>query len=121
MLANARFDAASVARDPVALDRLMADDFVHVNYTGARVTKPSILRSLSSNRGFGYPVHRSDSVEVKIYGTTAVMDGIMVRRGEKDRPEDDGTFRFTRVWVNTPAGWRVTANQYTAIDGAQSR
>lgn len=113
--ANSRWDSASVRRDPVILADLMSDDFLHVNHTGTVGTKAGVVRSLTANRGFGYAEHRSDSVTIKIFGSTAVMNGIVTRRGDKDRRQDDGVFRFTRVWVKSARGWQVTANQYTMM------
>jgi ketosteroid isomerase-like protein len=119
--ANSRWDSASVKRDPVILAELMSDDFIHVNHTGTVGTKPGVIRSLTTNRGFGYAEHRSDSVTIKIYGPTAVMNGIVTRRGDKDRRQDDGLFRFTRVWVKSARGWQVTANQYSLMTPSLNR
>jgi ketosteroid isomerase-like protein len=115
LAANARWDAASVARDPDALNELMADDFTHINFNGSVATKATIIPSLRANRGFGYREHRSDSVAVRIYGNTAVMTGILIRRGDVGRPQDDGVFRFTRVWTRSATGWRAALNQFTLI------
>lgn len=117
LAANSLWDSASVKRDPVVLADLMADDFLHINFNGNVGVKTAIIRSLTTNRGFGYAEHRSDSVIIKHFGNTAVMNGLMVRLGDKGRPKDDGVFRFTRVWVRTPTGWKVTANQYTLLPG----
>ena len=117
LAANARWDSASVKRDPVLLADLMAEDFVHVGNTGNLGTKPTIIQSLKTNTGFGYAVHRTDSVTIKYFGNTAVMNGIVVRVGDTGRSQDDGVFRFTRVWVKTQTGWKVTGNQYTLIPG----
>ena len=120
LVANSLWDSASVKRDPVILANLMADDFIHINFNGNVGVKTGIIRSLTTNRGFGYAEHRSDSVTIKNFGNTAVMNGLMVRLGDKGRPQDDGVFRFTRVWVRTPTGWKVTANQYTLLPGLAS-
>lgn len=117
LAANSLWDSASVKRDPAVLANLMTDDFLHVDANGNFRLKPVIIRSLATNRGFGYAEHRSDSVTLKHFGSTAVMNGLMVRLGDRGRPEDGGVFRFTRVWVRTADGWKATANQYTLLPG----
>ena len=115
LAANAKWDAASVKRDPDALNELMADDFMHINFNGSVSTKSTIIPSLRANTGFGYGEHRSDSVAVRLYGNVAVMTGILIRKGDVGRPQDDGVFRFTRVWIRTATGWKAATNQFTLI------
>ena len=121
MSANARWDSASVKRDPVMLGELMADEFIHVNERGGVGTRLGVIQSLSANRGFGYAMHRSDSVTIKLHGTTAIMHGIVVRKGDEGRPQDTGTFRMTRVWVKQPSGWQVAANHYSLMSAPAAR
>ncbi len=70
---EARRGAALVALDMAALDRMFADDIVHVHATGVVQDKKALLHHIESRRQF-VAVERP-GLEVRVYGDTAVLTG----------------------------------------------
>lgn len=110
-----RLRAAMLAGDVAALDALISDRLLFAGPTGQLATKEDDLRShrdgvvtflrhepLATEMRRVSPecwvVSQATRLEVRVAGT--------VHRG---------TFRYTRVWVHEPSGWRILAGQVAAV------
>jgi uncharacterized protein (TIGR02246 family) len=103
---------AQIHGDPIALDRLYADDFIGVGPSGTVRTKPQVIADFTSG-SLKFQSITTDEVQVRVYGNTAVETGRSTMTGQdkgKDVPHDT---RFTRVWVNQRGRWRLVANHYS--------
>ena len=67
--------AAMIAEDFAALDRLLADELIHVHAAGNADTKAQYLKMIADFCGFE-AIERGP-VDVRFYGDTAVMTGPM--------------------------------------------
>lgn len=107
---------AHLGGDAAALDRLWADDII-VTVQGMPVMrKPQALGMLRAGR-MKFEKYESSEVLVQLYGDSAVVTGRVTRsRVVSSTPAVDN-WRFTKVYVRRPDGWRVVA--WHASDAAK--
>jgi len=105
---------AWIAADPVALDRIHADDYVAVNNIGALSPKSSVIADVRGGL-FRYESMEHRDLSFRVYGDTVVVVGVTVNKGRRGERDVSGTFRYTRVWVKRRGIWQVVLSQYTRI------
>lgn len=111
---EAEWNAAIVARDVAVLDRILADDFLLVWIDGSLIRKPAMLSGAVSRKAEIDPF-RTEDVEVRLYGDTAIVTGRFaqtVRLGEKS---ETNQFRYTDVYVLDGKRWRAVSAQAALI------
>jgi len=115
LVAETRRRAALVAVDLPELDRLFAEDLVHVHSTGLVHDKAGLLRHINHKRAF-LAIDRGP-LQVRIEGDTAVMTGPMTNRMRaKDGDGEIVLHGFvTQVLRRTAGGWRFISFQFTPI------
>ena len=106
---------ARLANDTATLRRLLADEFTTIGSSGAMGGRAGALR-LPTNRTPGGDEINSmdlDSLQVRVYGATAVMTGLRRMRGPGG-PIGAG-LRFTHVFVRRNGRWQLVASQVTSV------
>ncbi|SRR6266702_4327276 len=111
--AERRRHLALVAVDLAELDRLFADDLIHIHSTGLVHDKPQLLRHIDHRRAF-VSVTRG-WLKVRIHGDIAVMTGPMTNRMRaKDGAGEIVLDGFvTQVVRRSEGGWRFINFQLT--------
>jgi len=105
---------AQVNADPVALDRIYADDFIGIGPSGTLRTKKDVLSDFKSG-SLKFQSITTDDVRIRVYGNAAVETGLSTMKGqdaEKVVPEEN---RFTRVWIKQGGRWRLVSNHYSNL------
>lgn len=109
----ARFKAQTT-NDFTALGQLLADDLVYTHSSAAVDGKASFIESMRSGT-VKYESIESRDVQVRVYGTTAIINGAgrfrVTARGEKL----DNQLRYTDVWVLKDGRWQMVSWQSTKI------
>ncbi len=112
--ANKEYDTALVRGDADALDRLYADDFVYTTFDGSVRDKKQQL-AFTRSGDLRLESGRSDDVNIRIYGNTAVMTGRFTARGKLNGKDLSIRERYTAVWVRKNSRWRLVAEQGNEI------
>ena len=107
--------AAMIAEDFATLDRLLADDLVHVHAAGNADTKAQYLKMIADFCGF--EAIARGPMTVRFYGDTAVLTGPMTHTV---RIKPTGAVRTmaafgTQVWAPDGDSWRQVLYQATEI------
>jgi hypothetical protein len=89
---------AIAARDPAAIERLLADDF-----TGATDETTYGKGDASEDARVGGQRIEVTDVAVRVYGDSAVVTLDQVENGEE-------RYRFTNVWARQDGRWRAVAS-----------
>jgi ketosteroid isomerase-like protein len=118
-----QFSRAVVRGDRSFYDRVLADDFTHTSHSGLFKTRAQWLaESRSGDQARAQPgaTHYDaldvDDLAVRVYGETAVVTGRTTPKGRNAKGQPmAGQYRFLRVWVKHPGGWRAVAFQGTRI------
>lgn len=99
--------AAIQSKDRAALDRYLADDFVHVGAAGDRQDKRAFIEAIE---GGDYRIETLafDTLAVEHLRDGAVVCGVQralvtLANGE----QAEGRTAFTDVFVREPSGWRI--------------
>jgi Domain of unknown function (DUF4440) len=104
-------DRANAMSDPETFARLTDADFAVVTNHGLVRTKSDRVIELRMARLEARPerpVPRRDDVRVRLFGRTAIVTARNWPRTFDGAPRAPS--RYTRVWINTSAGWRQLAN-----------
>ena len=111
------------AGEEAAHDRFWAEDLVYTSSSGTRTTKGEIMS------GFGEsddgendepgPVYTAEEVQVKVYGTTAVVAFRLVATPAEQSGEDAVlNYLNTGTFLKRNGIWQVVAWQATKIPGS---
>ena len=113
--------ALAVQRGDVgALQRIIGDDYVGTTATGHRQDKQSYLDEFVSGDRKTWLL-TTESVEVRVYGSTAVVMHGGRAEGELRGTRTAGSFRWTHVFVNRDGRWQAVVNHVTRLQGGQQR
>jgi len=105
---------AQVNADPVALERIYAEDFIGIGPSGTVRTKKEVLADFASG-SLKFQSITTDDVQIRVYGNAAVETGLSTMKGRDAEivvPEEN---RFTRVWIKEGGRWRLVANHYSNL------
>ena len=108
-----RFEAAQKS-DLDALGQLLADDLTYTHSTGVLETKAVFLDSLKSGKLQFKKIEPAD-LQVRVYATTAVINGTAKISVVSEGQPKDVHIRFTDVWVSHAGRWQMVAWQSTKL------
>lgn len=100
--------------DVAALDRMTSEDYTFITLRGELRTKSEILKGFASG-SFKYASRQIADLNVRVYGSTAVVTGRSVQKGMENGKDYSGPYWFTRVYVKRGGRWITVALQTTLI------
>jgi ketosteroid isomerase-like protein len=105
---------AEQSKDAAALNQLLGESLVYVDYDGALMNKKEFLQNTLHNNVEQEQIN-NDGMTVHVYGNAAVVTGLYRDKGiEKGKPFLRRG-RFTDTWVNQNGAWQCVASQSTLI------
>jgi ketosteroid isomerase-like protein len=105
---------AEQSKDAAALNQLLAESLVYVDYDGTLLNKKEFLESTLHNNIEQEQIN-NDGMTVHMYGNAAVVTGVYRDKGlEKGKPFLRRG-RFTDIWINQNGTWQCVASQSTLI------
>ena len=112
---KARF-AAQVTKDYSALDQLFGDELFYQHSNGDVDNKMSFIQSIRAGKR-SYDAISLDSSSVRIYGNTAIVNGICsyTQRFSDGQP-NNSQLRYSDVWVKRSRRWQLVNWQAHKID-----
>ena len=100
--------------DAAALERMTADDYTFITLRGELRTKAEIVQGFKSG-SFHYDSREISELNVRVYGSTAVVTGRSNQKGQENGKDYSGDYRFTRVYSKQGGLWQTVALQTTLI------
>jgi ketosteroid isomerase-like protein len=100
--------------DAAALERMTADDYTFITLRGELRTKAEIVQGFKSG-SFHYDSREISELDVRVYGSTAVVTGRSNQKGHENGKDYSGDYRFTRVYSKQNGRWQTVALQTTLI------
>ena len=101
--------SALLKKDVGGFSRCLADEWVLITSDGSRVTKAVALADLKSG-ALKIDSFRLDDVTVRLYGTTAVVRGLITEKSKLRDKDTSGKSRFTDVFVKRDGRWQAVAS-----------
>ncbi len=106
--------AALSRNDAAALDRIYADDYTLVNEYGVLGTKAPRIAAIKSGE-LKYESVSFDEVNVRLYGTTALVTYRVTSKGQSKGQAIGGQFLATSTYVKMKGRYQLVAAQVTRI------
>jgi len=100
------WNQAHLQGDADALDRLMADDIVVIVPKMPAFTKSEALSVFRAGR-MKFARYESSEIKVRTYEGCVVVTGALKRSRSMGERVLNDDWRFTKVYVREPKGWRV--------------
>ncbi len=102
------------ARDARTLDRILADDFVHPVAQGLFLTKTQHIDWFTQHLPPVSRKTRFDHLQVRLYGDTAIVNGMVIATDESGKELDRST--FTDVFVFRDRRWQAVNAQENKLE-----
>jgi ketosteroid isomerase-like protein len=92
------------------LETVLADDLVYLHSTGVMDSKASYVASLQSGKQ-KYSSGKINDMKVRVYGTTAVINGDANFEFVTDGKPGKAHLKYTHVFVKGGKGWQLVSHQ----------
>ncbi len=105
---------ADVKKDPVALNRILAEDWIGIDFQGTTMTKADVMKDLKSD------LTATDSTElremrVRVFGNTALISGRDIEKSQYKGRDSSGVYVWTDVFVQRNGRWQAVSSQSTKL------
>lgn len=101
-------------RDFATLDRIMANEYILTDPLGNVRGKAESLAALATNE-IHFESTKSDNVDVRINGDTAVVTGRSTFKGRYKGWSMAGKYQYTDVLVKRSGAWQAVSSHITAL------
>jgi len=108
------FDQAQMHNDGAALARLLADDYLLVNSSGALETEADFIHDYTAP-GFTLEPFTIEQPVEKIWADGAVLGGIATLKGMSDGKPYEARLRFADIWAKRGGRWQVIYTQASRV------
>jgi len=103
---------ADTQKDAAALNRILAEDWIGIDFEGTVLTKPQALKGISSDAASLESTVLRD-MKVRVYGNTAIVTGTDTEKGEYHGKDSSGKYLWTDVFVLRKGRWQAVSSQST--------
>lgn len=100
------WNEAHLKGDAGALDKLWADDLFVTMPDMPPMNKEEALALWKAGK-MKFDIYRTSDIRIKVYGTTAVVTGQLVRIRDATSTKFEDDWRFTKVYVRRRGRWQV--------------
>jgi ketosteroid isomerase-like protein len=108
------WEQANAKNDLVALDRILASEFVNTDSDGRLATRAEVIARRKSG-AVKFTAFTQDEYKVHLFGDTAVVTGRSTIKQIRDGKEYSGQERFTDVFVRRDGRWQAVATHSSRV------
>ena len=109
---------ADLHKDSGALSRILADDWIGIDFEGTVLNKLQALQGIASDSGSLESTVLRD-MKVWVYGDTAVVTGTDTETGDYHGKDSSGRYMWTDVFVRRGGRWQAVSSQSTRLTAPQ--
>jgi len=106
---------AGLKKDTKALEKIIGDEWVAIDFLGKTMTKAQAIADLKSGSSTNQSVVLGE-MKVRVFGNTAVVTGSDVEKSTYKGKDSSGKYVWTDVFVNRNGQWQPVASQSTKVD-----
>ncbi|MEO8179205.1 MAG: nuclear transport factor 2 family protein [Deltaproteobacteria bacterium] len=106
------FDRAELTADLDTLRRLLADDFLSIGPKGFVLDKNAWI---GRHAQFKYHSLDSSEVDVRAYGSAAIVRNVQRNRASYQGHEQEHAVRVSQVWVRLDNDWKLAGIQFSPL------
>jgi len=108
------WNKALMAKDYKAIDRIVADDWVGVDFKGMTTTKHESIAELKAGESSNQSVEVGD-MTVRVFGNTAVVIGTDTEKSTYQGKDSSGKYAWMDVFMKRAGKWQAVASQSTKL------
>lgn len=108
---------AALKGDASFSEKYLTDDYVAIGGDGSMMTKDQIIQMLKSG-AIKYEAIDEREVKVRVYGGTAIVNGLASIKITVNGTPISGDHRATFVWVKQKGNWKEASFQATRVASA---
>ncbi len=108
------WNQATLTKDFKTLNRIIADDWIGVDFKGMQSTKAESLAELKAGESGNQEVELGD-MTVRVFGNTAVVIGSDTEKSRYQGKDSSGKYAWMDVFVKRNGRWQVVASESTRI------
>ena len=105
---------AIVKRDGAFLAKLEADDYTFTGADGVVLDKPGDIKNISSGDTVFDDI-KIDSVKVRFYGNTAIVNGLGTAKAHAKEEDLSGQYSWADVFVKQGGQWKAASAHVTPV------
>ena len=106
-----RWVASIPKHDPSVAQEVLADDYAGVSAAGQVMTKRALVAQVQRDSDV-YDAAKIARMEVRVFGTAAVVIGLSNERGKNSRGQPFArAYRWTDTWLLRDGRWQCVASQ----------
>jgi ketosteroid isomerase-like protein len=105
---------ADIQRDATALNQILAEDWIGIDFEGTILNKAQALQGIGSGSGSLQSTVLRD-MKVRVYGNSAVVTGTDTEKGEYHGTDSSGKYCWTDVFVRRNGRWQAVSSQSTKL------
>jgi ketosteroid isomerase-like protein len=105
---------ASLKKDATAMDKIVADDWIGLDFQGKSVTKAQIIAEMKSGASSSTSIDLAD-MKVRVFGDTAVVTGGDTEKSTYKGKDSSGKYVWTDVFMKRNGRWQAVASQSTKL------
>lgn len=105
---------ADIKKDAATLNRILAEDWIGIDFEGTVLNKAQALQGIASGSGSLESTVLRD-VKVRVYGNTAVLTGTDTEKGDYHGRDSSGKYLWTDVFVHRNGQWQAVSSQSTKL------
>jgi ketosteroid isomerase-like protein len=102
------WNRATLSKDYKTLERIMADDWIGIDYRGYTATKAESIGELKSGESSNKSVELG-AIKVKVFGNTAVVMGSDIETSTDHGKDSSGKYGWMDVFVKRNGRWQAAA------------
>jgi len=105
-------------KDPEAMNRIVAEDFIITFPNGAMQTKPQLMAMIKAPGRASETQMRfhTEDVRSRAYGDTVILTGRVVTEYERDGKTVTERSRYTDTYVRRDGRWQVVASHLSKVE-----
>lgn len=111
---NAQLAEAEVKRDVDQLERILDDDYLGVDPSGALLTKEKIVKTYGAGEVRLESIVSSD-LRIRVLGDTGIITGRSLIKGNTGSGDFMALFRYTDTYRKMNGDWQLVASQLTPL------
>jgi ketosteroid isomerase-like protein len=105
---------ADVKKDAVALNRILADDWVGIDFEGTVLTKAQVLQQVDLHSdATATETTEIEDMKIRIFGNTALVSGTEIEMSQYKGKDSSGRYIWTDVFVLRKGRWQAVSSQST--------
>ena len=106
---------ASLKKDTAVMEKILADDWAGIDFSGKTNTKAQSIADLKSGASDTQSIDLGD-MKVRVYGNTAIVTGSDTEKSTYKGKDSSGKYVWTDVFVNRNGRWQAVASQSIKLD-----